>query len=245
MITLVDLSAEFWKNYFGSRSAVTAYELTLDRVEWYHRDGKRTIICCDSPKSKRREWFDGYKSNRPPKPEDAIDSLVGVQTRVAAWGCPIVSSEGFEADDLIAALAKQAWPEEVRIIGSEKDLYVLISDTVHLIGKNGPVHANDCYAKFGCLPNQMTDWLALVGDAADCIPGCPSCGPGRAASLLERFETIAGIQAASDDDILSVPGVGKKTLACLREWDPTLALRLVRLLDDAPVKLSELLPEGM
>lgn len=240
MVTLIDLGAEFWKNFFGTRSAVTGYELTLERIDWYRRDCRRTVVCCDSPVSKRKEWFEGYKSNRPPKPADAIESLVAVQQRVEAWGVPVIQCAGYEADDVVASLAKQAWPEPVQIIGSEKDFFCLISDTVKLIGKHGHIGANECLEKFGVLPNQMTDWLAMVGDAADAIPGCPNCGPGRSTDLLERFETLANVRAATDEELLSVRGVGKKTVESLRAWDPTLALRLVQLLDDAPVQLDNL-----
>lgn len=240
MLALIDIGAEFWKNYFGSRSALTGYELTLERIDWYRHVDCRTVVCCDSPKSLRKDWFAGYKSNRPPKPAEAIASLIAVQQRVATWGLPVVQCEGYEADDLVATLARQAWPEEVQIIGSEKDFFCLIGDTVSLIGKHGPIGTNECFEKFGVLPNQMTDWLALVGDAADAIPGCPNCGPGRATDLLERFETLDGIRSASDEDIRAVRGVGPKTLESLRAWDPTMALKLVRLLDDAPLQLEQL-----
>lgn len=240
MLALIDLGAEFWKNYFGSRSAVTGYELTLERIDWYRHVECRLVVCCDSPKSKRKEWFPDYKSNRTPKPADALESLIAVQQRAAACGVPVVQCDGYEADDLVATLAKQAWPEEVHIVGSEKDFFCLIGETVRLVGKHGLIGSNECFEKFGVLPPQMTDWLAMVGDAADAIPGCPNCGPGRATDLLERFETLDGVRSASDEDIRSVRGVGPKTLASLREWDPTMALRLVRLLDDAPLTLDTL-----
>lgn len=242
MLVLIDLGAEFWRAFYGSGSAVKAYEITLDRIDFYRREYPRTVVCADSPKSLRREWYPGYKANREAKPEDGIDSLRAIQARVLDWGVPVVQCDGYEADDVVASLAAQAWPEHVQIIGSEKDFFCLISDTVSLIGKNGPIGSNECIEKFGVAPSQMLDWLALVGDASDAIPGCPNCGPGRATDLLERFESIEGLRAATDAEILSVRGVGKKTLASLREWDPTLALKLVRLLDDAPVSLEELWP---
>ena len=240
MLALIDIGAEFWKNYFGSKSAVTAYELTLDRIDWYRHVDCRAVVCCDSPISKRREWYAEYKSNRPPKPADAIESLIAVQQRAASWGIPVVQCEGYEADDLIATLASQAWPEETHIVGSEKDFFCLISDTVKLVGKHGLIGANECFERFGVLPEKMPDWLALVGDAADAIPGCPHCGPGRATTLLERFEMLDGILSASDEEIRELPGIGKKTLESLRAWDPAMARKLVQLLTDAPLVLDTL-----
>ena len=152
----------------------------------------------------------------------------------------MVQCEGYEADDLIATLASQAWPEETHIVGSEKDFFCLISDTVKLVGKHGLIGANECFERFGVLPEQMPDWLALVGDAADAIPGCPHCGPGRATTLLERFETLDGILSASDEEIRELPGIGKKTLESLRAWDPAMARKLVQLLTDAPLVLDTL-----
>lgn len=239
MLTLIDLGAEFWKNFYGSGSALTAYELTLDRINFYRTEFPQTVVCCDSPKSIRREWFPDYKSNRKPKPEDAVDSLNSVQQRVGDWGSAVVRCDGYEADDVIATLCTQAFGD-VQIIGSEKDLFCLISPTVRLVGKNGWIGDSECYEKFGVAPSQMPDWLALVGDAADAIPGCPSCGPGRASDLLERFGCLDAVLSATDDEILSVRGVGKKTLDSLRAWDPTLARKLVALMIDAPVSLEKL-----
>lgn len=240
MITLIDLGSEFWRNWYGSKSQTDAYTLTLDRIQFYWRDNPRTVVCCDSPKTLRKEWFPAYKSNRPSRPEEAWDSLRSVEQRVEAWGCPVVSCEGYEADDVIATLVHQAFPEEVQVIGSEKDLFYLLSETTRLVGKQGFITANDCLDKFGVMPSQMRDWLALVGDAADAVPGCPGCGPGRATILLERFTSLQGILAASDEEILSLKGVGKKTLDGIRNWDSEMAVKLVTLLTDAPVDLTSL-----
>lgn len=245
MLTLIDLGAEFWKNYYATGSGVDAYSLTIDRIQFYVKEWRRVVVCCDSPKSKRKEWCPTYKSNRKPKPEDGVDALVSVPERVKAWGVPVVQCDGYEADDVIASLVAQAWPEEVQIIGSEKDFFCLICDSVRLVGKAGYITANDCMTKFGVAPSQMQDWLALAGDAADAIPGCPGCGPSRATTLLENFGSIEGIRAARDEDILALPGIGKKTLDGIRSWDPTMARKLIKLLDDAPVSLVELFQPGI
>lgn len=240
MITLIDVAAEFWRNSLGGKLPLQGYEYTLERIDWYRRECDRTVVCCDSPNLLRKQWFEGYKASRKDKPPGAMDALISVQQRAEAWGLPVVQCAGYEADDVIATLAKQAWPEPVQIIGSEKDFFCLISETVRLIGKNGPIGGNECFEKFGVLPSQMTDWLTLVGDNSDDIPGCPNCGPGRATLLLDRFDTLAGILAATDDQLLAIKGVGKATLASLREWDPTLARRLIQLMEDAPVDLDGL-----
>lgn len=248
MITLFDLGAEFWRNYFGmKRSAIDAYSATWDRVDWYqsHSDRGRFVVCCDSPRSVRKEKHPTYKASREQKDAAAIDSLRSLQSRLAARGTKIAYVNGWEGDDVIATLTRQAWPEQVTIIGSEKDFFCLIDDDrVKLIGKTGPITSRECFEKFGVPPSQMTEFLALVGDVADDIRGCENCGADRAAKLLERFGTIAEIKAAVSDGRLVkgvLFGIGEKTLASLHAWDPTQALELVRMNDRLPISLVQLL----
>lgn len=242
MITLVDVSAEFWRAYFATRSDVDAYQITLERIQYYRDNCERTAVLCDGSNCIRYSYFPEYKAQRDPKPQDALDSLRSVKEQVASWGMPIIECEGYECDDLMATLVRQAWPEDVQLVVQDKDLYQLISETCWLVGKRGLVREAECIEKFGVRPDQMRDWLALVGDAADNIPGCPNTGPGRARDLLKRFGTIEGIRAATDEEIREVRGIGKKTLDSLRSWDPTLAVKLTTLLDDAPVKLEQIWP---
>ena len=243
MITLIDASHVFWRNYFGTGSDVAAYEQTLDSFQWYWENCPRTALCCEGRNCFRFELFPEYKSNRKPKPQDAIDSLVAIQQQAASWGCPIVACDGLEADDIIATLVKQAFLEDVQILSNDKDLAQLVSPTVKLCGVRhmGPA---DVLAKYGVKPEQMRDWLAMVGDAADAIPGCPNCGPGRARDLLQKFGTLEAIRQVPDAELAKVRGIGPKTLESLRAWDPTLALSLVTLRDDAPVDLATLWTNG-
>lgn len=244
MITLFDLGAEFWRNALGGKDPMLGYEQTLERLDWYRResDVRRFIVCADSGRSQRKEADPTYKSNRPEKPQEAVDSLRGVEERVKAWGLKLVKVEGWEADDVIATLTEQAWPEEVRIIGAEKDFYCLLDDErVTLIGKRGPLSSADCVDKFGVSPSQMTDWLCMAGDAADGVPGCPGVGPGRATQLLERFGTADAVLAATDDEILSLKGIGKKVLEGIRSWNRQASLDMIRMRTDLPIKLEEIL----
>ncbi len=243
MIRLLDLGAEFWRNFYGAgESAIKAYDLTMERILWYWRDSQRMVVCCDHPVNHRLTISPDYKAQRKPKPREAIESLVSVEERVRAWGCPTISVEGFEGDDVIATLSSQAYPEEVEIIGTEKDFYCLISDNVKLVGRQGSIGFAECVEKWGVPPEQMSDFLALCGDASDNVRGCEHCGPGRAAKLLEQYGSIDVIQAAARADIIHIPGIGPKTLEALKAWDPTQAVELVRLRRDVPVDLFAILP---
>lgn len=240
MIVLVDLGFEFWRAYYGSGSDVGAYEQTLDRVQFYFEQFPRTAICCEGRNLKRKEWAPDYKEGRKPKPQDAIDSLVAIGQQIASWGVPVVAADTYEGDDIVATLVKQAWIEEVGIISGDKDLYSLLSPTVKIIGRQGMIGPAECVAKFGVKPEQMRDWLALCGDASDNVQGCPNVGPGRARDLLQHFGTLDAILAASTVELGKIRGVGLTTIASLKAWDPTLAVKLVTLLDDAPVDLATL-----
>ncbi len=240
MITLYDLSAEFWRVSLGGKDPIQGYEMAMDRLRVL---GPRTIVCCDSPRSVRREKVATYKSNRPPKPPEAVDALRAVEQRIADRGIPVALVDGWEADDVIATIVAQAWPEEVAVTGAEKDYYALLAhDHVTLYGPKGRVVASDCEAKFGVQPHQMTDWLALAGDTSDGVPGCPGVGPGRATDLLVRFGNISAIKKATRLELEAVRGIGKNTVFSIQEWDPTESLDMVTLRTDLPLSLVELLP---
>lgn len=248
MLTLFDLGAEFWRNYFGTKkSAVDAYSLTYDRIEWYWKaEGPRFIVACDSPRSIRKEKHPTYKASREKKDPAGVDSLRSLQERLRDLAIPLAQVDGWEGDDVIATLTHQAWPEKVQIIGSEKDFFCLIDDDrVQLIGKNGPITSAQCMDKFGVPPSQMTEFLAMVGDAADDIKGCENCGPGRAAALLSRFGSLQGVLCAARMGEIGkgvVPGCGEKTVQSLIAWDPAQPLELVTMRSDLPISLVGLLP---
>ncbi len=247
MITLFDLGASFWPAMFASKSSIKAYEYTYDRIEWYreHSDRRRFVVCCDSGRSVRKEKHPTYKAQRAEKDAGALDSLKSLQERLREQGTIVAQADGWEGDDVIATLTRQAWPEDVSIIGSEKDFFCLIDDDrVHLVGKNGAISSAECFDKFGVPPSQMTEFLAMVGDAADNIEGCPNCGPGRAAKLLQRFGTLAEVKAAVSDGRLVqgvLRGIGELTLASLHAWDPSQALELVKMNEHLPISLVQLL----
>lgn len=244
MIVLVDLGAVFWRNYFATKSDIDAYELTVDKVREHREAYHRTIVCCDSAPTRRLALFPEYKANRDEKPREALDSLRACEQQFESWGLPVVRAAGYEADDLIATFVAQAGEDNVRIMSHDKDLYALISERICLVKPDGRIIDDyECKKKFGVGPSQMLDFLALVGDASDNVPGCPGTGPGRARDLLQRFGSLAKVLAATDDELRAVRGVGEKTVAGLRGWNPELALSLIALEHDAPVNLYELLAE--
>jgi len=147
----------------------------------------------------RVEELDGYKAQRDPMPDDMEVQLDGMVEYLEAEGWASVCDDGVEADDRIGQLARRAEDEgfEVAIASSDKDFLQLINDRVKMLNpadKTGkPMDAGAVVAKTGVQPSQIVDWLSLVGDAADNIPGVPGVGVKTAAALLNEFGSVDGI----------------------------------------------------
>lgn len=240
MICLVDLGHVYWRAWHGSKGSTTdAYMAAVSRLETLATQGGRLVVCCDSRSARRCELFPEYKANRAARPKEAYESLDDVQDWAIRNGYQVELCDGYEADDLIATFCARCW-DPIEIISEDKDLYALVTDVspVTMLTRNGTVDEAACVAKFGVPPRLIPDLLAMWGDTADNIPGVNRIGNVGAAALLNRFGSIAGVQAASDEEILAVKGIGKTALENLRAWDPTLARALVALDTDAPIRLE-------
>ena len=149
--------------------------------------------------AERVEELDDYKGQRDPMPDDMEVQLDEMVEYLEAEGWASVCDDGVEADDRIGQLARRAEAEgfEVAIASSDKDFLQLINDRVKMwnpADKSGvPMDADAVVAKTGVQPSQIVDWLSLVGDAADNIPGVPGVGVKTAAVLLNEFGSVDGI----------------------------------------------------
>ena len=140
-----------------------------------------------------------YKAQRPPMPEALAQQLDGIVAWLRAAGIASCRQDGVEADDWIAALARQAeaagW--NVLIASSDKDFMQLVSERVGLVNPGDKTEtvwtAEQVRNKTGVSPSQVVDWLSLVGDSVDNIPGVPGVGPKTAAELLGEFASVAGL----------------------------------------------------
>ena len=143
-----------------------------------------------------------YKAHRPPMPDDLRTQIEPMLALVEALGFPILRVPGVEADDVIGTLALQAAAQGIDVVVStgDKDLAQLVSPHIHLVNTmtNSTLDADGVFAKFGVRPEQIVDYLALVGDSADNIPGVPKCGPKTAAKWLAEYGTLDGIVANAD-----------------------------------------------
>lgn len=156
-------------------------------------------------KTFRNDLYPEYKANRPPMPEDLRQQIEPIHEIVKAMGLPLLVIDGVEADDVIGTLAKQACNEgrETLISTGDKDMAQLVSDHVTLINtmdKTTPITDRErVIEKFGVKPEQIIDYLALVGDKVDNIPGVDKCGPKTAVKWLEQYGSLQGVIDHADE----------------------------------------------
>lgn len=167
-------------------------------------------------KTFRDDIYKEYKANRPSMPDELREQIEPLHGIVEALGIPLLIVPGVEADDVIGTLARQAdkGKQKVVISTGDKDMAQLVTENVSLINtmNNTRMDESGVEEKFGVRPEQIIDYLALVGDTSDNIPGVNGCGPKTAVKWLAEYETAEGVIANAD----SIKGkIGEKLRACL------------------------------
>ncbi|AVA36682.1 DNA polymerase I [Cupriavidus metallidurans] len=180
------------------------------------------IACVFDAKGKtfRDDMYPAYKEHRPSMPEDLAKQIEPIHEAVRALGWPIVVVEGVEADDVIGTLALQASQQGVNTVVStgDKDLAQLVNDTVTLVNTmSGEVlDPPGVVAKFGVPPERIVDYLSLIGDAVDNVPGVPKVGPKTAVKWLTEYGTLDDIMGNAE----KIKGVVGENLRNTLEWLP-------------------------
>ena len=147
----------------------------------------------------RMKALPGYKSERPPMPVDLEKQMDGMVEYLKALGVATVCEDGVEADDLIALIAKRAQEADMEVViaSADKDFMQLVNASVGLLNPNDKTEtiwtAEQVRAKSGVNPEQIVDWLSLVGDSVDGIPGVPGVGSKTAADLLKQFGSVDAV----------------------------------------------------
>ncbi|MDH3400145.1 MAG: DNA polymerase I [Chromatiales bacterium] len=165
-------------------------------------------------KTFRDELFDQYKANRPPMPDDLRSQVEPLLEVVKAMGLPLLRVQGVEADDVIGTLAHRAAAQgQATLISTgDKDMAQLVDEHVTLVNTmtNKTMDRDGVKEKFDVFPEQIVDYLALVGDSSDNIPGVPKVGPKTAAKWLNQYDSLDNIIAHADE-------IGGKVGESLRE----------------------------
>jgi DNA polymerase-1 len=183
----------------------------------------------------RYDIYSEYKANRAETPEDLVPQFPLIREATRAFSIPAVEQEGFEADDLIAAYAKQARAQgyEVVIVGSDKDLYQLIREGVRIYDpmKSAFVGPAEVVEKFGVPPEKVVDVQALAGDSTDNVPGVPGIGVKTAAQLICEFGSLDALLDKAEE----IRQPKRREALTLHAQDARLSRRLVTLDDAAPL----------
>ena len=160
------------------------------------------VIFDSREKNFRNDLYPEYKANRPPMPEDLVCQIQPIHDIVESLGLPLLVIDGVEADDVIGTLAKQAEAKGINTIISsgDKDLAQLVNDHIRMYNamNNGVMDYDGVIEKYGVKPEQIIDYLTLVGDSVDNIPGVPKVGPKTAAKWLNEYGTLDEIIRHAD-----------------------------------------------
>jgi len=194
-------------------------------------------------KTFRDDWYPEYKATRPPMPEDLARQIEPIHAGVAACGWPILMVDGVEADDVIGTLARQAAAQGIDVVIStgDKDLAQLVEPHVTLVNtmSNEKLDEAGVLAKFGVPPARIVDYLTLIGDSVDNVPGVAKVGPKTAVKWLTQHDSLDGVIAAAND----IGGVVGENLRQALDFLP-LGRKLVTIRCDLelPARLDEITP---
>lgn len=188
-------------------------------------------------KTFRDEIYPQYKANRPPMPDELVQQIEPIHQLIRALGLPLLMIEGVEADDVIGTLATSATEKKLDVVIStgDKDLAQLVNQHVTLVNTmtNTVLNPETVKEKFGIAPHQIVDYLALIGDTVDNIPGVPQVGPKTAVKWLHQYESLENIIANADQ----ISGkVGDNLRACLQQLPLAKTLATIKL--DVPLDLD-------
>jgi len=262
---LLDGSSYIYRAYYGVRDLATAGGLPTNAVYGFTKmlldllQGQRPdhlAVVFEPPREAtfRRELYPGYKAQREAVPAELTLQLPYIRQLVAALNIPALEVPGFEADDVIATLARRYAAQgcAVTVVSGDKDLLQIVGDGITLLDtmkgqRSGPA---EVVARFGVPPELVADVLGLAGDTADNIPGVPGIGEKTAAELVRRFGSLDGVlkwrslvngkQRRANLETYAEQARLSKVLATVR-YDVPLAPELAALRRQSP-NLAALLP---
>lgn len=220
----------------GGLPVAAVHGFVSDLIELIQRKSPTYLICAfdKGAVTFRNALFADYKAQRESMPEELRQQIPLIRQVIEAMGIGVMQCVGFEADDILATVAKQvdAAGGECVIVTSDKDCRQLITDRVRLynIRKNQEMTATELMADWGIRPDQVVDYQALVGDPVDNVPGIPLIGPKIACQLLAQFDTLDAILDNAD----SVAGAKRKENLKAGRDKALLSRQLVKLRDDVP-----------
>ena len=168
-----------------------------------HKTDYFTVVFDAPGKTFRHDMYDQYKANRPPMPDDLRVQIEPLHDLIRTMGLPLIMETGVEADDVLGALAQSAAKEDFDVVIStgDKDMAQLVTKQITLENtmSNTTMDIAGVVEKFGVSPEQIIDYLALMGDSADNIPGVPKVGPKTAAKWLGIYGSLENLIQHADE----------------------------------------------
>ncbi|MCL7420766.1 MAG: DNA polymerase I [Methylobacter sp.] len=200
-----------------------------------------TVIFDAPGKTFRNDLYEQYKAHRPAMPDDLRVQIEPLHHLIRAMGLPLIMVDGVEADDVLGALAQQAERADFFVVIStgDKDMAQLVTEHIILDNtmSNVRLDIQGVIDKFGVKPAQIIDYLALIGDTVDNIPGVPKVGPKTAAKWLEQYETLENLIACADQ----IKGkIGDNLRASLAQLPLSKQLTTIKCDLDLPYGLEDL-----
>ncbi len=207
-LLLIDGTAVAYRAFYAIRglstsggqptNAVYGFIRMLRQMEKIWKPTHRVVVFDGGLPEDRMEALETYKAQRPDMPDTLQQQLPDINEFLERADAAAVMLERFEADDVMATLARQARESDAGVLlaTSDKDLYQLVTDRVSIIPpskSNERMGPAEIEKKTGVPPERIVDWLALVGDSSDNIPGVPGVGAKTAAGLIRSFGSVSGI----------------------------------------------------
>ena len=217
----------------------------LRRLAADHKAAAKACVFDAKGRTFRDDLFPDYKAHRAPMPDDLAAQIAPLCEAVAALGWPVIAIEGVEADDVIATLARAAAKRGMHCVIStgDKDLAQLVDDRITLVNtmSNEKLDIEGVKRKFGVPPGLIVDYLTLIGDTVDNVPGVEKVGPKTAAKWIDQYGSLDGVVAHAAE----IPGVAGENLRKALDWLPQ-ARALLTVKDDVelPVTLEDLARDG-
>ena len=253
-LVLIDASSYFFRAFHAlppltntkgqPTGAVFGVTNMIKRLLKDYQPTQFAVVFDAKGKTFRDEWYPDYKAHRPPMPTELSSQFQPLLEVLKALGFPILTIEGVEADDVIGTLASAACAKGMPVVIStgDKDMAQLVTNNVTLINtmSNKVLDIQGVIEKFGVRPNQIIDYLALMGDTSDNIPGVTKCGPKTAAKWLEIYQTLDNLVAHAGEITGKIGDYLRESLTYL-----PLSKRLVTIKTDVelPLTLEELTPK--
>ena len=202
-----------------------------------HPESPLAVVFDAKGKTFRHDMYSEYKANRPPMPEDLVQQIEPIHKIISLMGIKLIMIPGVEADDVIGTLAEQARQKKLNAVIStgDKDMTQLVCENVSVVNTMSGelLDESGVLKKFGVGPELITDYLALIGDKSDNVPGVDKVGPKTAVKWLNEYSDIQGVKENSE----SIGGkVGENLRSSIEMLD--LAHELVKIKTDVQLELG-------